>query len=281
MSLSNTPNADLEQSLFKAKLKETKLRHRVILTALVPAIVGAVWLIFSISEVTTWHARAQEIEKKEADVQQRELSAQQRIAEADAKRIAAEKRVSIAEEKETAAAERLEDMQDRLVKVRREIGSLVTLLTEVSSAKQKASMLNASYAVETDLSEIRTTLGQSLGRVEETIDAALPATEHKARIYLFVADEPQRMRAKALVPILEQAGYDVAAIAKKPGRRLDNAEVRYFRDPRDKAEAIRIQAMVAAEKGNGDIRVVFNPHPDHTTGSQKFQVWLSKAPPSK
>ena len=44
MAALNTPNADLEQSLFKANLKEKRLRQRVMLIALVPAAVGALSL---------------------------------------------------------------------------------------------------------------------------------------------------------------------------------------------------------------------------------------------
>ena len=50
MAALNTPNADLEQSLFKANLKERKLRQRVLLTTLVPIAVGIVWLLYSLYE---------------------------------------------------------------------------------------------------------------------------------------------------------------------------------------------------------------------------------------
>ena len=90
MAALNTPNADLEQSLFKANLKEKRLRQRVMLIALVPAGIGALWLLYSIFEVTTWQTRAREIAAREAAALQHESEARQQVTDADAKRTAAE-----------------------------------------------------------------------------------------------------------------------------------------------------------------------------------------------
>ena len=275
MAALNTPNADLEQALFKANLKERRLRQRVVLIALVPAAIGALWLLYSLYEVTTWQTRAAQIAEREAATQQRENDAHQQVADADAKRTAAEAAEKTAQAAEKAAKARADDMQQRLVKARAEIGGLAPLLAEVSSIKAKASKLNASEAVETDLTEIRTTLGRTLGRIEQEIDKGLPSAEQKARVYLFYSDDTQRDTAKALVPILEGAGFD-ASLAKNPGRKMDATEIRYFHEAQDKADAARIQALVAAQPGQTDCRLNPTSDSDHATGSRKFQVWFGK-----
>ena len=277
MAALNTPNADLEQALFKANLKEKRLRQRVVMIALVPAAIGALWLAYSSYEVTTWQTRARQIGEREAATQQRENEAHQQVADADAKRIAAEAAEKTAQAAEKAAKARADDMQQRLVKARAEIGGLAPLLAEVSSIKAKASKLMASEAVETDLTEIRTTLGRTLGRIEQEIDKGLPPAEQKARVYLFYSDDTQRDTAKALVPILEGAGFD-ASLAKNPGRKMDATEIRYFHEAQDKADAARIQALVAAQPGQTDCRLNPTADPDHATGSRKFQVWFGKPP---
>ena len=275
MAALNTPNADLEQALFKANLKEKRLRQRVVFIALVPAAIGALWLAYSIYEVTTWQTRAREIGEREAATQQRENEAHQQVADADAKRTAAEAAEKTAQAAEKAAKARADDMQQRLVKARAEIGGLAPLLAEVSSIKAKASKLNASEAVETDLTEIRTTLGRTLGRIEQEIDKGLPAAEQKARVYLFYSDDTQRDTAKALVPILEGAGFD-ASLAKNPGRKMDATEIRYFHEGQDKADAARIQALVAAQPGQTDCHLNPTTDADHAAGARKFQVWFGK-----
>ena len=276
MAVPNTPNADLEQALFKANLKEKKLRHRATVAALAPLFVGLVWLLYSYVEVATWQTRAEEIAGHEAESQQREQDSQQRIADADAGRAAAEASIQSTQEQEKAAKARADDIQQRLVKVRDELGGLGTLLTDLNSARAKASKLMASEGVESQLSEIRTALGRSLGRIEQEIDKALPAEEQKARIYLFVSDESQNAAAKALVPVLEGAGFDVAGIAKNVTHRAENTEIRYFRDPQDKPEAARIQELVAKQTGQTDCKIARASDPDSASGSRKFQVWFGK-----
>lgn len=275
MAALNSPNADLEQSLFKANLKELRLRQRVVLIALVPAAVGLLWLLFSIFEVTTLQAHAREVARRESEMQQRENEAHQQVADANAKRTAAETRAETALAQEAAAKASAADAQRRLIKARGEIGSLAPLLSDISSTKAKASKLNASEAVETDLSEMRTTLGRTLGRIEQEIDKGLPETERKPRVYLFVSDDAQRDTAKALIPILQNAGFD-ATLAKNPGRRTDTTELRYFNDARDKAEAARLQTLLAAQPSLTDCRLNPTTDPDHATGSRKFQLWFGK-----
>ena len=277
MAVPNTPNADLEQALFRANLKEKKLRHRATLAALVPVLAGLLWLIYSYVEVATWQTRAEEIAEQEAGTQQREKDSQQRVADADARRAAVEASLQAAQDQEKEAKERAADIQQRLVKVRDEIGGLGTLLTDLNSARAKASKLMASEAVESQLSEIRTALGRTVGRIEQEIDKALPAEEQKARIYIFVPDETQSAAAKALVPILEGAGFDVAGIAKNSTHRAENIEIRYFRDPQDKSDAARIQDIVAKQTGQTDCKIVRTSDPDNASGSRKFQVWFGKA----
>lgn len=280
MAAPNITNTDLEQSIFKANLKELRLRRRVVLVALVPIALGALWLIYSLVVVTKWKARAREVEKRAAEIEQRETVARQNVADAHEKRVAAEARAQSAEDKEKAAKARADDVQQKLVKVRDEVGGLGTLLPEISAARSKASQLMASAAVETQLVEIRSSLGRTLGRIEQEIDKSLPASEQKPRVFFFVSDDSQRAAAKALTPILEGAGFDIAAVSRNPGRRIENTEVRYFRDPADRAEATRIQGFVAKQTGQTDCKISHSTDPDTASGSRKFQVWFGKPPPA-
>jgi hypothetical protein len=277
MAALNSPNADLEQSLFKANLKELKLRQRVVLIALVPAAVGVLWLIFSLYEVTTWQARVRDAAERESKILLRESEARQQIAEADAKRSAAETRAdtSLAQEKE--AKESAADAQRRLIKTRADIGSLAVLLSDITSTKAKATKLNNSEGVETDLTEMRITLGRTIGRIEQEIDKGLPAAERKPRVYFFYSDDAQRETAKALVPVLEKAGFD-ATLTKNPGRRADSNEIRFFNEVRDKTEAARLQGLLVVQPSLSDCRLSPTTDPDHASGSRKFQVWFGKAP---
>ena len=279
MAVPNTPNADLEQSLFKANLKETRLRHRTMLAALVPAVAGAVWLLYTVVEITFWQAKVSEVQEREAGLQQREVESKKLVADAEARRAAAEGTVQGARDREKAAKEHAADIEQRLVKVRDELGGFGTLLNDISAVKLKAAKLNASEAVESQLSEIRGKLGRTLGRIEQEVDKGLPEGEQKPRVFIFLIDESQRAFAKSLAPILEEAGYDIADIVKNPGRKVDATEIRYFREPQDKAEAARIQELVAKQTGQTDCKVARTSDPDNASGSRKFQVWLSKLPP--
>jgi hypothetical protein len=276
MAVPNTPNADLEQALFRANLKEKRLRRRAIIAAFVPIFAGLVWLLYSFFELAKWQTRADEIATQEAATEQREKDSQQRVAEAEAKLAASDASAQDIQQREKSATERADDMRQRLVKVRDEIGGLGALLTDLNSARAKASKLMASEAVESQLSDIRSALGRSLGRVEAEIDKALPPEEQKARIYLFVSDDSQLAMAKALAPVLEGAGFDVAATAKNPSHRAENNEIRYFRDPQDKADAARIQELVAKQTGQTDCKIARTSDPDNASGSRKFQVWFGK-----
>ena len=273
------PNADLEQSLFRANLKETRLRQRAILAVLLPVAIGAAWLIYSLVVVTHWQKQSREVAAREAALEKREVESRQQVADADARRAAAEGSVQAARDGEKVAKERAVEIEQQLVKVREAVGPLGTLLTDITAAKTTAAKLSASEAVEAQLSGIRATLGRTLTRIEQEIDKSLPPAEQKARVYLYITDEGQRAVAKALAPILERAGYDVADIAKSAVRRGDNIQILYFRDPVDKPEAARIQELVAKQTGQTDCKVTRGSDPDQGIGSRKFQVWLSKPPP--
>jgi len=279
MPAPHTPNADLEQSLFRANLKETRLRHRAFLAFLLPAVLGAAWLVYSLIVVTHWEAESRAVAEKEAELGKREAEWKQAVAAADARRDTAEGSVAGALEKQHAAEERAEDIEQRLVKVGEEVGALGTLLHEISSPKLKASKLGASEPVETHLTDIRKTLGGTLGRIELEIDKGLPAPEQKSRVFVMITDEAQRNAAKALTPSLEEAGFDVAGILKSTIKRGDTTEVRYFREPADRDEATRLQEVVQKETGQTDTKIARTVDPDHASGSRKFQVWLGKPAP--
>lgn len=279
MAAINSPNADLEQSIFKANLKEMKLRQRVILVALLPIAIGLLWLLFSLYEVTTWQAQADTLKQREVTLQEKEQGAQKRIEDALAKMTVAEARTVTALAEEKDAKTKAIDAQQRLVKARAEIGTLVPLLTDLSSVRAKATKLNASEAVETELSEIRSNLGRTLGRIEQEIDKSLPASEQRPRVFLFVVDDPQRETAKGLVAALEAGGFE-AIIAKNPGRRSDAHEIRFFNEARDKAEATRLQGILSGQPVSMECRLSVITDPDQANGSRKFQIWFGKSSPA-
>lgn len=275
----HTPNADLEQSLFRANLKETRLRHRAFLAFLLPAVIGAAWLIYSLIVVTHWEAESRAVAVREAELAKREAEWKQAVADADARRTTAEGSVAGAQEKQKAAEERAEDIEQRLVKAREEIGTLAPLLSEISAIKTKASKLGSSEPVETHLTEVRAALGRTLGRIEGEIDKGLPISEQKARVQLLITDEAQRSVARSLEPLLEAAGFDVVGVTRSTIKRADtNTEVRYFREPSDRGEATRIQEIIQKQPGQGEARIARSSDPDQTTGSRKFQVWIGKPP---
>lgn len=276
MPATPTPNADLEQSLFRANLKEARLRHRAFLAFLLPAILGAVWLIYSIVVVTQWEAESDAVAKKEAELVTRETQWKQAVVDAEKRRDTAENSVTAAQDKQRVAEERAADIEKRLVQVREEVGALGSLLHEVSAVKLKASKLGSSEPVETHLTEIRKSLGGTLGRIEQEIDKGLPTTAQKSRVYVMITDETQRTLAKNLTPILEKAGFDVVAVLKSAIKRGDNTEVRYFREPADRDEATRLQEIVQKELNLTDARIARTVDSDQATGSRKLQLWLGK-----
>ena len=275
MAALNSPNADLEQSLFKANLKEMKLRQRVTLVALVPVAIGVLWLVFSLYYVTQWQARVQEVEEREAKTQQRENEARQQVADAHAKRTEAETRAETSLAQEKAAKDSAADAQRRLIKARAEIGNLAPLLSEITAAKGLAAKLNNSEGLEAELTEMRKILGRTVGKTEAEIDKGLPEADRKSRVYLFVSDETQRDLAKSLLPTLAANGFD-AVLAQNPGRRAEATEIRYFNEARDKAEAAKLQGLLVVQPALADCRLNPTADPDHATGSRKFQVWLGK-----
>ncbi len=279
MAAINSPNADLEQSIFKANLKEMKLRQRVVLVALLPIAIGLLWLFFSLYQVTTWQARADTLLQREVTMQEQERSAQKRIDEALAKMTAAEARSVTALAEEKVAKTKASDAQQRLVKARAEIGTLVPLLTDLSSVRAKATKLKSSEAVETELSEIRSNLGRTLGRIEQEIDKSLPTSDQRPRVFLFVVDDLQRETAKGLVAALEAGGFE-SIIAKNPGRRSDAHEIRFFNEARDKAEATRLQGILSGQPVSMECRLSVITDPDQANGSRKFQVWFGKSSPA-
>ncbi len=272
-----TLNTDLEQSLYKTALREKTLRKRATMAILLPILAGGAWLLYSTLEIDQWRSYAQEIERREALVQKREAEAAKRVTDAEAHRKTAETRANTIEEQERVEKTRADNIQQGLVKVRDEIGAVGMLLTELSSARAKASKLMASEAVESQLADVRSALAKSLGRIEQVIDGALPPSEQKPRVFVFIPDEQQRATAVQLKADLEKNGFDVAGIAKSAGHKSDVTEVRYFREPADKADGARIAAMVQKQPGQSDCRISYSSDPDQVAGARKFHVWL-KAP---
>ena len=278
MAVPNTPNADLEQALFKANLKEKKLRRRAMMVAVVPFFAGLAWLIYSFMELTTLQTHADAVESHEAETVRREQDAQKRVTEIEAKLAASEASVQAIQQQQKAATQAADEVRQRLVKVRDEIGGLGALLTDLNAVKMKASKLMNSEDVESQITKIRSGLSSSLARVEQEIDKALPAEEQKARIYIFIADDSQAVMAKQLVPVLESAGFDVASVARSPAHKTETTEIRYFRDPEDRQDATRIQDLLIKQTGQSDCKTIRTSDPDNASGSRKFQIWLGKTP---
>ncbi len=276
MAVPNTPNADLEQALFKANLKEKRLRRRATMAVILPLLAGLAWLAYSYRELSTWQWQADEIVAQKAAALQREQDASKRVEDAEAKLATTEASVKTFQQQEKAATERSNDMRQRLVKVRDEIGGLGALLTDLGSAKAKASKLMNSEAVEGQITDVRTALSKSLARVEQEIDKALPAEEQKARIYIFTSDESQVAMAKELAGVLEGAGFDVAGVSKNATRKLEESEIRYFREPEDKSDATKLQDLFIKQTGQSDCKIIRTSDPDNASGSRKFQIWLGK-----
>lgn len=272
-----TLNTDLEQALYRAALKEKKLRDRVILSVLLPAAVCGVWLLFSAYEVDTWRRRSSEIEKRDVTIVQHQEEAQRRADDAASQKSEADKHAQDAREQEKGAKDHSDDIEQRLVKVREEIGGLGLLLAEISSARSKAAKLNSSEAVESELGGIRTTLGNSLSRIQQQIDSALQGSEQKARVYLFITDDKQRDLANDLKSQLESGGFDVAGIARNSSRHVEATEVRYFREPQDKQEASQILAIVEKDPRMGGAKASYSPDSDYAKVGGNFQVWFGKA----
>ncbi len=275
MSQPNLPNADFDQSFSKASLREKKLRQSATFALVVPAVVGALWLIYSVSQVTTWVSRSHEIRQREAAVEQREKDAKRHVAEADQHRAEAEALAHTSQQKAAAAQQHADDVEQRLVKVRSEIGALGTLIPDFNSARAKAAKLMASEALETQLMEMRAAVGRTLGRMEQQIDTALPEAEQKTRVYIFLADESERDKAAALKTKLESARFDVPAVTKNTSRRIDGVEVRFFRE-QDKADAAQLAGLVDEQLALSGDKPIYTSDSDFAAGGKKFQVWIGR-----
>ncbi|GEM_PF-2191756 len=274
-----TLNTDLEQALYRGTLKEKRLRDRIAISVLGPAVVCCVWLLFSGYEVDTWRKRSREIENRDATIEQNRAEAQRQADAANAGKAESEKHAQEARELEKAAKDHAEDMEQRLVKVREEIGGLGILLTDISTARTMASRLNSSEGVEAQLGGIRGTLGNSLSRIQKQIDSALAGTEQKARVYLFISDDKQRDIARDLKSQLESSGFEVSGIAKNSTRHVEATEVRYFREPQDKDGASQILAIVEKDPRLGGAKAAYSSDSDYAKVGGNFQVWFGK--PSK
>ncbi len=273
-----TVNTELEQALYKASAQERKSRNRALLAIIVPVLAACFWLAYSVFEVTRWQTRSRTIEKGEAALQQRESAANAKAAEAEAQRAAAEANAKTARDEEARAKNQMAENRKGLLKMRSEIASLEVVLNDLTGARSRASLLGNSGALESQILDIRNTLGRGFASFEQHLDAALPDVERKPRVYLFVSDEEQKETAKQLKTALEAAGFDVPAIAKQSIKKLDAPEVRYFRNAKDKAEAAQVAELVRKQLGLREPRVSFIDDADNAGGGgRRYQLWLSKA----
>ncbi len=237
MAVQPTLNSDLEQAIYRAALKEKRLRRKALLSVFLPVLAGLAWLGFSGYQVDTWRKRAVDIQKEGQQVAEQQQDAKNHAAAADSAKISAEARADAALLQRKAAKQQADDLRQRLVKVRQEVGGLGVLLAGLNSARAKAAKLNASEAVESQLVDIRGALATTLSRVQTQIDEALSADEITAHIYIFIGEERQRDAAVETKAQIEGAGLGTATIAKNGSRKVDSTEVCYFRDPQDKEEA--------------------------------------------
>ena len=277
MAVQPTLNSDLEQAIYRAALKEKRLRRRSLLFILLPVLAGLLWLGFSGYEVDNWRTRSVEIQREGERITQQQEEVRNRAAAADADKKAAQARADSALQEKKAARQQADDMQQRLVKVRQEVGALGVLLTELNSARVKAAKLNASEAVESQLMDIRGALSSSLNRIQLQIDEALSVDAIKAHVYIFIGEERQRDIAVEAKAQIESTGLGTATIAKNGSRKADSTEVCYFRDPQDKDEARQIASILAKHLKLADARITFLPNSEYAGGARNFQVWFGKS----
>lgn len=270
-----TLNTDLEQALFKAALREKQLRLRATLCLIIPIVVGGLWLLYSASEVNAWRSQIQGIREHEAMLEQRGMDAKNLIADADGQRNKAQARVQALEAQLKAAQLQAEDVQQHVIKARDETAAVGVLLNDINSARAKATKLMNSEPIETQLSEIRTSLARSLARIEQQTNAALPANELKSNVYIFYPDDRQRSVANQLKAALESSSFNVAGVAKNSARKVDSTEIRYFRQSEDKADALRLEDVLEKQFNLLGTKIIYTADSDHL-GARKYQIWLAK-----
>jgi DNA repair exonuclease SbcCD ATPase subunit len=279
MAEPSSANTELEQSLYKAVAKAKDSRQRATLAVLVPVLLGLAWLGYSVYEVRKWHSRAATIEQREAAFQQREAQAQARATDAESQRAAAEAQSKAAKDEESRVKTQIAETQKTLLELRASVDNLGTVVNDLTALRSRASLLSNSGALESQIVDVRGVLGRGLAGIEQQIDRALPGVERKPRVHIFIPDEEQRETAKRLKAALEEGGFDVPTIAKQIQRKIDTTEIRFFRNPKDKAEATQLADIVRKQPGIRDVRVSSVDDADNAGAGRKYQLWLGKAAP--
>src|SRR5438067_5039208 len=277
MKESATANTELEQALYTSSQREQQARSRAALSFLAPLLVGAFWLVYSGYEVTALKSRVRKLEDQAAAQEQTEAGLKAQAAQADASRSATEKNAASIKKAETSAREQISALKQTLVSLRGELDNMELAVGELTAVRSKLAALNNSEPVEAQITGVRNSLNRGFASIEKQLDQALPDVERKPVAHIFITDDDQRATAEQLKAQLENSGFEVAGVTKNTTRKLDATEVRYFRNPRDKTEAQKIETILEKQLGKTDARVSYTDDAASAAGGRKFQVWLKKS----
>lgn len=278
MKESTIVNTELEQALYSGTQREQSLRTRATLSLLAPLVLGGLWLCYSGYEVHALQARARTLENQAAAREQHDSETKAQLDAAQAARAEAEQRATSANQTQKAAEKQVGALKATLQNLRGELDNMELAVTDLAALRAKVAGLNNSEPIETQLATTRGNLARGFASIEKQITDALPEAERKPKVYIFVTDDSQREAAKQLKGDLESNGFEVGAIVKNSTRKLDSTEIRFFRNPKDKNEAMQLQGIMEKDFGNTEARVSYVDDAGNAAGGRKFQIWLKKQP---
>ena len=273
-------NTELEQALYSGTQHEQALRTRATLSLLAPLVLGGLWLCYSGYEVHALQKRERALEDQAAAREQHDAETKAQLAATEAARNASEKRAGSANETQKAAEKQVAALKATLQNLRSDLDNLELSVTDLATLRAKVAGLNNSEPIETQLTATRSNLARGFASIEKQINEALPEAERKPKVYLFISEDSQRDAAKQLKADLESNGFEVGAIVKNTTRKLDNTEIRFFRNPKDKGEAQQLQGILEKDFGKTDARVSYVEDAGNAAGGRKYQIWLKKQPPA-
>jgi hypothetical protein len=100
------------------------------------------------------------------------------------------------------------------------------------------------------------------------------ATSEKARIYVQIARDDQRERAKGLLPVFREKGFAMPGVELVPDAKVDGTEVRYFNvEDREKADD-----AVALLKANGFPTAEAKKNPARASAGH-LEIWIGRTEP--
>tara|TARA_R110002096_G_scaffold42144_35_gene113877 strand:- start:9891 stop:10736 length:846 start_codon:yes stop_codon:yes gene_type:complete len=268
-------NTELEQSIYRAELNEKRSRWFVLMMAALPLAVGAIWLLYSSTQVEVWRSQVSAAHRHEAERGKREAELKQRAEDAEKLRAEAEEREKTVRAEAASAKKQIAETNEILGNVRGEVDSLVIVINDLRTAQWRANLLSNSGATEAKIMEARAKLGSGLTSIETQLDRAMPGIERRSRVYLHLASESQRDLGEEIKKELIAAGFDVPAVSVEV-RRVNDNEVRYFRKTEDALIAKKIAEVVETVPGVGDVELDYSSDPDSAGVGDRYQVWLTR-----